>query len=210
MPTTSHPQHPIKAKPEGGDPGLLGSLHELEQQFNAATSIDNVAAPKPIETQPAAVETPVIQPEQQPVAVEQQPSRVESAQEEYNQVDETKPDESPYVIKHANKIKPIQADEATKSQMLTDIEEIMTGDLGKVYQTMTPEKQIEFKRKGEEVAKAIEDLTLRVKVTARKVLALIREWLKLIPGVNKYFLEQEAKIKAEELLKYAHRRYTKQ
>jgi len=30
---------------------------------------------------------------------------------------------------------------------------------------------------------------------------LIKKWLLLIPGVNKYFLEQEAKIKADEIVK---------
>jgi hypothetical protein len=30
-------------------------------------------------------------------------------------------------------------------------------------------------------------------------LKLIREWLLIIPGVNKYFLEQEAKIKTDKI-----------
>ena len=38
----------------------------------------------------------------------------------------------------------------------------------------------------------------RVKV--KRVLELIYEWLKTIPGVNKFFLEQEAKIKTDEIM----------
>jgi hypothetical protein len=34
----------------------------------------------------------------------------------------------------------------------------------------------------------------------KKILALIRDWLKLIPGVNRFFLEQEAKIKTDKIL----------
>jgi len=41
------------------------------------------------------------------------------------------------------------------------------------------------------------------KIKARKVLHLIRDWLKIIPGINKYFLEQEAKIKTDKIIELA-------
>jgi hypothetical protein len=40
-------------------------------------------------------------------------------------------------------------------------------------------------------------------VQARKLLTLIRRWLVLIPGVNKFFLEKEAKIKVEKIVNLA-------
>ena len=38
------------------------------------------------------------------------------------------------------------------------------------------------------------------KVHSKKILKAIVGWLKMIPGVNKFFLEQEAKIKTDKIL----------
>jgi len=35
------------------------------------------------------------------------------------------------------------------------------------------------------------------------IMELVLEWLRMIPKVNKYFLEQEAKIKTDRIVKYA-------
>ena len=48
----------------------------------------------------------------------------------------------------------------------------------------------------------INELLSHAKVKVNKIIALIRDWLKLIPGINKFFLEQETKIKADNLLEY--------
>lgn len=88
-----------------------------------------------------------------------------------------------------------------KSEMLASIERILEEDLGKIYFKMPAHLQKEFKKKGEETASKIEQLFSQAKVTARKILKLLREWLKIIPGVNKFFLEQEAKIKTDRLMK---------
>jgi len=88
-----------------------------------------------------------------------------------------------------------------KSALLLDIERILEEDLGEIYFKMPPALQKEFKRKGEETAFKIEQLFKKAKATVRKILKLIREWLKIIPGVNKFFLEQEAKIKTDRLMK---------
>jgi hypothetical protein len=37
-------------------------------------------------------------------------------------------------------------------------------------------------------------------VSTKKIFVLIRAWLKIIPGVNRFFLEQEAKIKTDKIL----------
>lgn len=80
------------------------------------------------------------------------------------------------------------------------IEDILAGDLMKVYQDLSPEKQKEFKIKGEETASKIKELIDTAKVKAKSVLQLIKEWLKLIPGINRFFLEQEAKIKTDQVM----------
>lgn len=38
------------------------------------------------------------------------------------------------------------------------------------------------------------------KVQTKKIVELLLAWLRIIPGVNRFFLEQEAKIKADKLL----------
>ena len=88
-----------------------------------------------------------------------------------------------------------------KSEILVSIERILEEDLGEIYFKMPPHLQQEFKIKGEETASKIEQLFKQAKATARKILKLLREWLKIIPGVNKFFLEQEAKIKTDRLMK---------
>lgn len=80
------------------------------------------------------------------------------------------------------------------------IEEIMSGDLVEEYKKMTFKEQKKFKEVGEETANRIKKLLIKSKVNIKKIINLLVKWLKLIPGVNKYFLEQEAKIKADKLI----------
>jgi len=80
------------------------------------------------------------------------------------------------------------------------VEQILEEDLREVYLKMGPEKQKEFKIKGEAVTFKISQLLQNTKVKVRQIFKLIIGWLSLIPGVNKHFLEQEAKIKTDKLL----------
>ena len=57
--------------------------------------------------------------------------------------------------------------------------------------------------KGEETANEISAMIRNFKVKVGKVLKLIRDWLHTIPGVNRFFLEQEAKIKTDNILEMA-------
>jgi hypothetical protein len=41
----------------------------------------------------------------------------------------------------------------------------------------------------------------QTKIKVNKIIDLIRRWLKLIPGINKFFLEQEVKIKADKIIR---------
>lgn len=80
------------------------------------------------------------------------------------------------------------------------VEKVLEEDLSEVYFKMPKERQLEFKKKGEETARKISQLLQAVKVKVNKIFKLIMGWLRLIPGVNKHFLEQEAKIKTDKLL----------
>jgi hypothetical protein len=86
-------------------------------------------------------------------------------------------------------------------QAYKKIEQIMEDGLGDLYNTMNYREQMAFKAKGEETAKSIFQLVYhKSRVNVKKIIKLIRNWLKLIPGINKFFLEQEAKIKADKII----------
>lgn len=87
-----------------------------------------------------------------------------------------------------------------KSVVQKEIEDVLEEDISEIYQQLDAEQQRLFKEKGEETASKIAQLIASAKATARKIASLIIEWLKIIPGVNKFFLEQEAKIKADKIL----------
>ncbi|MDO8593098.1 MAG: hypothetical protein Q7R92_05035 [bacterium] len=96
---------------------------------------------------------------------------------------------------------PIGAAAAPFNKRQKQIENVLAKDLAEVYLSLPPEKQREFKRAGEETAGKINQLLARAKVKIGEIVKLIVKWLALIPGVNKYFLEQSAKIKADEIVK---------
>jgi hypothetical protein len=87
-----------------------------------------------------------------------------------------------------------------KSEDLVQVEKILAEGLENLYKDLPDNRKQEFKVKGEETARQITDLLKAVKIQINKIVRLIVDWLKTIPGVNKFFLEQEAKIKADKLL----------
>lgn len=90
-----------------------------------------------------------------------------------------------------------------KDPVVTQIENVMAEDLTDLFLSLPPEQQAAFQQKGEETASMIKEIVMQAKVNMKKVFELIRDWLKLLPGVNKFFLEQEAKIKADKILMLA-------
>ncbi len=66
---------------------------------------------------------------------------------------------------------------------------------------MNPALRQKFRKEGERVTAQIVEMVRHAKVNARMVLKLLTDWLKLIPGVNHFFLTQEAKIKTDRILK---------
>lgn len=89
-------------------------------------------------------------------------------------------------------------------QTYKQIEGILEEDLGEMYNNLTPQEQKSFKIKGEETSRAVFMLIYhKTKVKVKKIIKLIKQWLKLLPGINKFFLEQEAKIKADKIVNLA-------
>lgn len=93
-----------------------------------------------------------------------------------------------------------------KSETLKEIENILVGGLESVYQSLPEAMREQFKKKGEETASKIEKIISQAKIAVNKILGLIKNWLKIIPGVNKFFLEQESKIKTDKILALAEKR----
>ncbi len=88
-----------------------------------------------------------------------------------------------------------------KSEQLVRIEKILAKDLELIYKDLPESRRLEFKHEGELTARKIDKILNATKVNVSKILKLIVRWLKMIPGVNKFFLEQSAKIKVDDLLR---------
>ena len=100
---------------------------------------------------------------------------------------------------------PVEAPTAPVDPTIRSIELILSEDMLDEFKAMSPADQARFKLKGEETVSKLTQLMRQTAVKAREVLKLIVGWLRLIPHVNKYFLEQESKIKTDKLLEL-HRR----
>lgn len=93
---------------------------------------------------------------------------------------------------------PVEPDAA--AVLLPEVQRILADGLYETYAKLPPALQQKFKAEGELTASRVARLLTEVKVRVGKIIELIRRWLALIPGVNRYYLEQEAKLKADALL----------
>jgi len=88
-----------------------------------------------------------------------------------------------------------------KDRLHREIESVLEEDLEEIYKALPSDKQKQFHDEGEKTAASIRALLVHhTKKHARKILNLIKRWLRLIPGVNRFFLEQEAKIKTDKIV----------
>lgn len=117
-----------------------------------------------------------------------------------------RPDKLPEIVQAAEKkndgfSSPVTLAQDFQRQRAAAIDSILSEGLNEIFLQMKEQEQKEFKKKGEETVAKINVLLSQTKVKVNKIISLIREWLKMIPGVNKFFLEQEVKIKADKILK---------
>lgn len=87
-----------------------------------------------------------------------------------------------------------------KSETRKKIEEILAEDLEEVYVSLPAAMRVKFRVEGERAAAKVEALFHKAKLAIIDVIKVIREWLLILPGVNRFFVEQEAKIKADKLI----------
>lgn len=102
-------------------------------------------------------------------------------------------------LKKPKKIKPTKVPEI-RDELTVKVEKIMEQGLEEAYKELTPIQQQEFKIKGEETAFKIRQMLKSAHVKVKKIFQLLVGWLKMLPGVNRFFLEQEAKIKADKIM----------
>ena len=86
-------------------------------------------------------------------------------------------------------------------QCQKQVEKVLESGLEKIYSELPDDKKREFKIVGEQTAIKISLLLEKTKIKIKNIIDLIKKRLLLIPGINKHFLEQEAKIKADEIIK---------
>lgn len=140
-----------------------------------------------------------------PGSVEVQETQHEEMSQESGQ--EMQTEEAP-VAELAPKIQPIpqvavaQLTTPPQDELLKGVEDILAKGITDIYKDLAPEKKPAFRAKGEEVAQKIRNMIAKGKVKVHAVLKLIKEWLHSIPGINRFFLEQEAKIKTDLIIAF--------
>lgn len=95
---------------------------------------------------------------------------------------------------------------ATKDEVTMEVEKILEDGLGPFYASLPEHARPLFRQKGEQAATEISSMVRSLHVQVKRVLELIYIWLKTIPGVNKFFLEQEAKIKTDRIVQLVEER----
>lgn len=148
------------------------------------------------------VEKPIIKsPETTPLKIEQSPNPENKSEKTFS---------SPEKIKSIPKVQeksssyiasPNTQTQSWQVRRAAAIDVILAEGLNDIFIKMNPTQQSVFKKAGEEAVTKINQLLSETKVKVNKIVEIIRKWLKLIPGINKFFLEQEVKIKADKIFK---------
>lgn len=157
-----------------------------------------MVSPKPESEQlysPKEAHHVVASPEQQFEMPEQQTQRLETKSEGF--LEET-------ITGLKNKLRSSKKKSHTipnvRDALTVEVEKVMEEGLKDAFKELTPLQRQEFKIKGEQTAFAIRDLLQATHVKVKKIIRLIVEWLKMLPGINRFFLEQEAKIKTDKIV----------
>lgn len=85
--------------------------------------------------------------------------------------------------------------------ILEKVEQVLAQDMDNIFLSLDVSQQIAFKKRGEETSYQIVKLLSKGTAPLKKIVNLIVAWLRVIPNVNRFYLEQEAKIKADKIMK---------
>lgn len=92
-------------------------------------------------------------------------------------------------------VAPVRKDPALKA-----VEQVLEEGMEDVYAKMDASHKQKFNKEGDRVAGLVAEMVRRAKVKSREVLKLITGWLRIIPHVNRFYLDQEAKLKTDKIL----------
>jgi hypothetical protein len=101
----------------------------------------------------------------------------------------------------ASSKKPVVSITSPDLERQKQIDQILSEGLDEIFLSLTPTEQKKFKEEGDKTVLKINELLTQAKVKVKKIINLIKMWLKIIPKINSHFLEQEAKIKADKIIK---------
>lgn len=122
----------------------------------------------------------------------------QNQKQEYNSQTIEENNSKKYKLPNIRKVKQIPP--STRDNITIQVERILQDGLEDTYRTLNPIAQQEFKLKGEETAKKIREMLKSTKIKIKKIFKLIVDWLSILPGINLFFLEQEAKIKTDKII----------
>lgn len=149
---------------------------------------------RPNPEMPMTPEVPDLNIEQSEPTIEQKPEQ-SSEQVARQTVEHTQTTPVALPVDIQNQVQQTDNDEVKK------IETLLSQGMENAFLSMDTATQAQFKIKGEETSKKIASLMHQTKVKVKQVIDLILDWLNIIPRVNKFYIEQESKIKAEAILK---------
>lgn len=134
-------------------------------------------------------------PERGPFAVEATPERASQPAAAVPEVQPVDLPSSPVILA------PPVAANAPTDPMVKRVEDILSDGMGSAYASMDQVTQQKFKAVGETTAVTITRMLGQTKIQVKKIVQLILVWLRIIPNVNAFYLEQEAKIKTDALMR---------
>ena len=105
---------------------------------------------------------------------------------------------APSAVASKTQGKPLKDPEAEKVEK---IEHILEEDLEDLYINLDDQHKQLLKTAGESTALKINEQLSRTKTKVQSIFELIKSWLRLIPGVNKWFVVQESKIKTDKIIR---------
>ncbi|PIT86178.1 MAG: hypothetical protein COU33_04585 [Candidatus Magasanikbacteria bacterium CG10_big_fil_rev_8_21_14_0_10_43_6] len=167
------------------------NTHKTAEQPAPAQNVSVEAPPQPSESTPEQAPFPVTETEAQ---FEAAPKKEEEETGALDRAIELLTGK----LRKQKKKKPTHIPQV-RDALTVEVEQLLSEGLDDVYKELTPIQQQEFKIKGEKTALEIRQLLKGTHVRVKKIFFLIVEWLKLLPGLNRFFLEQEAKIKADKI-----------
>ncbi len=90
-----------------------------------------------------------------------------------------------------------------KDKVTIEVEKLLEKNLGSTFALLPDNVKPFFKTHGEKIAQTVVGMINNKSFDGGVVMEMVEDWLKLIPKSNSFYLEQEAKLKTDSLVKYA-------